>query len=427
MWMLSKTPILLIAFFLLATPAFAVAELDLDTLVTEALIENHEVLMANEKVFTAEFKIPQAGALPDPMFMFGYQNESWNRYTYGEMQDAQWMFSLSQTFPFPGKLALKEEMLTKESLSLKESARGVKFRTVARIKELYYSLLYSTLLVDTIQKRMTLFSRVEDAALARYSSGMGSQQDVLMAQTEKYMAIEKEIMEKQRLQSLEGMLNVTMGREVNSPLGKPVKKTVVSYKHTLEELIKAAYDNSPEIKAREKMLEVAATKIAMAKKEFYPDVTLSAAVAKRTPPFEDMWSLTATVNIPIFYKQKQEMGVMQARSEASSTTHELDAYKYMVSSALRELLSMVKAAETLTDLYQNVMIPKAYQDFELSLSSYISGKSDALTVVSRLKSLLDYEILYNKQYTEREKAIAQIEAVTGAETLTSGAKGEQLK
>ena len=44
------------------------------------------------------------------MFMFGYQNEGHDRYTYGEMQGAQWMFSASQMFPFPGKLPLKGEM-----------------------------------------------------------------------------------------------------------------------------------------------------------------------------------------------------------------------------------------------------------------------------------------------------------------------------
>lgn len=427
MWMLNKTAIAGIILFFLATPSFS-AELDLNALVSEALSENHEVLMANEKVFTAEFKIPQSGALPDPMFTFGYQNESWNRYTLGEMQGSQWMFSLSQTFPFPGKLALKEEVQTKESQSVKESANGVKFRTVARIKELYYSLLYSTLFVETIEKRMALFSRVEDAALARYSSGVGSQQDVLMAQTEKYMSLEKEIMEKQRIQSLEGMLNVTLGREVNSPLGKPVRKPVSSYNYTLEELIKIAYDNSPEIKARQIMLDAAKTKIALAKKDYYPDVTVNAAVAKRTPPFEDMWSLTATVNLPIFYKKKQDMAVMQARSEAENTSHEVDAYKYMVASGLREFLSMVKSSESLIDLYQNVLIPKTYQEFELFLSSYISGKSDALSVITRLKSLLDYEILCDKQYTDREKAIAQIESLVAANSLPSdAAKVEQIK
>ena len=49
---------------------------------------------------------------------------------------------------------------------------------------------------------------------------MGMQQEVLMAQTEKYMLLEKEEMQKQKIQSLEAMLNATVGREVNTPLGQ---------------------------------------------------------------------------------------------------------------------------------------------------------------------------------------------------------------
>ena len=70
----------------------------------------------------------------------------------------------------------------------------------------------------SLLKKKAFFSRIEDAALARYSSGMGSQQEVLMAQTEKYMLLEKEEMLKQKIQSSEAMLNATLGRDIYSPL-----------------------------------------------------------------------------------------------------------------------------------------------------------------------------------------------------------------
>ena len=50
---------------------------------------------------------------------------------------------------------------------------------------------------------------------------MGLQQEVLMAQTEKYMLLEKEEMLKQKIQSTEAMLNTTIGRDVDSPLERP--------------------------------------------------------------------------------------------------------------------------------------------------------------------------------------------------------------
>jgi outer membrane protein, heavy metal efflux system len=59
------------------------------------------------------------------------------------------------------------------------------------------------------------------------------------------------------------------------------------------------------------------------------------------------------------------------------------------------------------------LIPKTSQDFNLAMGNYVSGKTDALTVINRLKSLLDFELLYWTRFAEKGKAIARIEAVAG--------------
>ncbi len=136
------------------------------------------------------------------------------------------MFSVSQMFPFPGKLSLKEEMARQDAEGTSIIHESVKLKTIARIRELYYDLFLAYKNIDLLRDKTALFSRIEDAALARYSSGMGMQQEVLMAQTEKYMLLEKEEMQKQKIQSLEAMLNTTVGRDVNSPLGRPAEQTL---------------------------------------------------------------------------------------------------------------------------------------------------------------------------------------------------------
>ena len=53
------------------------------------------------------------------------------------------------------------------------------------------------------------------------------------------------------------------------------------------------------------------------------------------------------------------------------------------------------------------------QDFESALAGYAAGKAEALTVISRLKSLIEFENQYWVQLAEREKAIARSESVSG--------------
>ncbi|MBI5204463.1 MAG: TolC family protein, partial [Nitrospirae bacterium] len=396
-------------------------DLRLNILIDEALGNNHEVLMAETKWRGGIFRIPQAKTLPDQMLMVGYQNEGTrNLYTFGnEMApDSQWMFSASQMFPFPGKLSLKGEMAERDAEALKSSYDAIRLRTIARVKELYYELFLAYKGIDLIKERTALFLRIENAAIARYSAGMTPQQEVLMAQTEKYMLLEKEEMLKQKIQSIEAILNTTVGRDVNSPLGRPVEPASTVYKYSMDELIKMAYQNSPEIKTKDRMVASAETKRQMAEREYYPDFTINAGYFARSSDFPDMWSLTTTINIPIFYKTKQRMAVLEAESALSEAKHELEAVKLMLSSNIRENYSMIKAAEKLTELYRNGLIPKAYQDFELAISGYITGKVEAITVITRLKSLIDYELLYWGQFIEREKAVARLEAITAVNLLS---------
>jgi len=398
--------------FLLSYTAYA-KELILDDLIEEALRNSPELLVSETKVAASGYKIPQAKSLPDPMFMFGYQNEGFRRFTLGDEPDAMGMFSLSQMFLFPGKRALKGEMATKDMESLNAMHKATQLKIVATVKQLYYDLFLAHKSIYILKETTDFFSRIEDAATARYSSGMGSQQEVVMAQTEKYMLLEKEAMQKQKIEAVTGMLTITIGRKAHEPLGPPADLPQTPYIYSLEELILKAKAGSPEIKSREKMVEAADAKVKMAQKEYYPDFTIGANYYPRTKGFMDMASLTATINIPIFYKTKQEPAVLEANANHLGAKRELVSTEYMLSSAIRENHSMVQTGTKLLSLYREGIAPKIRQDFQLALSGYATGKIEAITAISRLKALLDTELLYWGQYVEREKAIARLEALTG--------------
>ncbi len=393
--------------------ATADGALTLPSLIDEALLHNHELLVAEARWRTASYKIPQATSLPEPMVMVGYQNEGWDKYTYGEMEGAQWMYSVAQMFPYPGKRSLKGELAAADAASLEAGYRGVRLKVIVTVKELYLDLFRAYKELDLIQEKGALFARIEDAAVARYGAGQGGQQEVLMAQGEKFMLLEKETMLHQKVQSLEVMLGNALGRDGNLALGRPVAPEPAPLPATLEELQQTAREHSPELRAKERMIASAQTRASMARKEYYPDVTVAAALARRTGDFEDMWSLTATFNIPLFYRSKQRQAVLEAASFSLEARHELEGSRAMIVAAIRDNYAMAETAEKLMALYQDGLIPKISQDFELALAAYGAGKSEAVTVISRLKSLLDYETLYWGQFVEREKAVARMQALAG--------------
>ena len=391
--------------------------LRLPDLIREALKNNPEIHVAQARESAAAHRIPQATSLSDPMFMMGYENEGTNSlYTFGGETkgmpaDSRWMFSLSQMFPYPGKLALKGEMATYDTESLKAMTAATRLATEVRVKELFYDLLLAYANIDLLTDQAALFSRLEDAALARYAAGMAPQQEVLMAQTEKYMLLEREEMEKAKIQSLKAMLNAALGRDALAPLGRPEKPQDSVISNRLDELIGMSNERYPMIKAREKMASAAEAKVQMAKREFYPDFTIGAGYFARSSQFPDMWNLTVTVNIPIFYKTKQREAVLEAEASLLEARRNVEATKLMTSSGLRDNHAMLKSAETLMALYRDGLIPKAYQGFELALAGYVTGKTEAITAITRLKALIEYEFLYWRQFTDRQKAAARLEGL----------------
>jgi len=384
----------------------------LEPLIAEALTNNRELRAAESRITAAGFRITQAWGLPDPMVSIGYQNEGLTKYTYGDSPDAQWMYSVSQTLPFFGKRNLKQGMAAADTEGARAAYEALQLRVVARVKEIYWDLSLLHRNLDLVGERVSLFARIEEAALARYASGTAPQADAVMAQTEKYMLREREAMLTQKIQSLEAMLGLTLGRETHSSFARPAPVPLDSYVPDEAELIRKAHAQSPEIKTREKMVAAADTRINMLKREYYPDFTLSGSLAQRPGEYRNMWGISTAVNIPIFYKTKQEPAVREAEAALQGARHELEAAKLMAVSGIRDNLAMFRAAENLMDLYRNALIPKAAQDFDLALTGYGTGRSDVLTVITRLKSYLDYELLYQGQLTERAKAVARIEALT---------------
>ena len=407
--------LLLIAGLFLSVPQVGAwaGELHLQDLIDEALHASPEILAARAKASASGFRVPQTMSLPDPMVMAGYQNAGTNRFTFNEMYDSQFMLSASQQFFFPGKQALKGEVATREEESLSASAIAVRLRTVAMIKELYYDLFFAHQSMDLIREKGLILHKLEDASLARYGAGGGMQQDVLMAQTEKYMLFEREEMLKQKIQTLEAVLNSTVGREHAAPLDRPVAPVFVPYPQTLDELVAAAYENSPEVKAREKMVASLDAKVRVAEREYYPDITVTGNYGLKGQAFEDMWSLSTTVNIPLYYSTKQQPAIHEAQASLAEAKNELQAVRLRLSSAIRENFAMLQTTERLMELYRQGLNQKIHQDFQAALASYTTGKSDTLTVISRIKTMTEIETSYWGQLVEREKAIARLEALTG--------------
>jgi len=395
-----------------ALSGIATAEETLSALISEALQNNKEIEMAYSRASSARYRPPQEASLPEPMFMIGYQNEGYKKYTYGEMPDSQWMFSASQMFPYPGKREIKKAMSQREAESLGESLESVKASVVREVKELYYELFLAYKAVELIDSKRALYLGIENAASSRYLSGMAPLEEVIMAQTEKYMLDEKKEMFSQKIASISAMLRRALGRDMTRPIEKP-REPIDEEIAPIEEIIKTALEGSPEIRAKRKMLEAKNKALEMAKREYYPDFTITGLVSKRGGDFEDMWSLSASLNLPVFYKTRQRNSVLEAQEAIKEAKAEVEATELNITSSIGESYSMAVSAERLMRLYKEGLIPKTRQGYEAALAGYTAGKVEINSLLKSLSLLIDYELSYWGQFVEKKKALARIDSLRG--------------
>src|SRR5207244_4888173 len=94
------------------------------------------------------------------------------------------IIGLSQKFPFPGKLSLKEEVANRSAEITEQALRAKERDLTARVKQTYYDLFLAHKAIQIHHEQIDLLKQFFEIANARFRAGKGSQVDVLKAQVE---------------------------------------------------------------------------------------------------------------------------------------------------------------------------------------------------------------------------------------------------
>src|SRR5207245_9657199 len=84
--------------------------------------------------------------------------------------------------PCPGKLRLRSEIAKREADVSQQQVESVRRSVLADVETVYFQLAYLAKTLTILESDGDLLKQVEQAAEARYRSGMGTQQDVLQAE-----------------------------------------------------------------------------------------------------------------------------------------------------------------------------------------------------------------------------------------------------
>src|SRR5258708_9781787 len=159
-----------------------------DAFVREALERNPQIQMARRLVAAKRARVPQAGALPDPMLMYGVVNEGSPVpfESLGQRDFSEVYVGFSQDIPFPGKRGLREKVAGEEASAAEWAYETVRRRVTSELAQAYFDLYAVHAGLSIVEQNFQLLDQLVEVARARYSEGSPTHQDRLQSASEPY-------------------------------------------------------------------------------------------------------------------------------------------------------------------------------------------------------------------------------------------------
>src|SRR2546422_3794502 len=259
------------------------SEIHLPDLVREALERNPEVQMAARVVEAKHAHVPQAGALPDPVLMYGVENEGRPVpfETLGTNGFSDVYVGITQEIPFHGKRGLREKVAGEEASAEEWRYEGMRRRVAAQVAEAYYDLYATHAALDTVDESLKLLDQLTKVARARLAVGQASQQDVLDAEVELSRLEERKSTLDRRRATTEAALQRLLLRTAPATLGRPAAVLRTPLAAGLDDLLARADRESPVVHEAETRTSKAERTVDLARKERLPDFGVKVAYYNR--------------------------------------------------------------------------------------------------------------------------------------------------
>ena len=375
----------------------------------------HPAIKAEAQMIEAKrSRIPQVKSLPDPTVQVGWMGNI-RPFSVQHLDPSSYRgISAMQEFPYPGKLKLRGQMAEKDVEAERWNLEAARRQVKAEVKSAYYELWAVDQALTITRRNKDLLEKLARIAEEKYKVGKGLQQDVIRSQLEVSRILQTFTMLNQRRRTLAGKLNSLLLRPSDTAVGQlaPVEKTDLTY--SLDELIEKGVANSPEIRRQEQLIEQSRYAVELARKDYYPDFRAGYDYWQR-PDMPDMHGFTVGINLPIFYKKKQREGVREATFASESTKQNREALRTAMLFQVEEQYLQAKASDELLTLYTKALVPQSALALESSLAAYQTGSLDFESLLSNFSSVLGYEVNYYQELANYEKALVNLEQITGLE------------
>jgi outer membrane protein, heavy metal efflux system len=413
--------------------------LELRALVASARTANPSIQAARRMEDAAQARVPQAGALPDPVLSAGVMNLSVNNPRLAGDEMALAVVQIAQMIPAPGIRGAREAMARQAQLAAGQRAQEVELAIVARVKAEYYELYAVEESLRLLERNRIVLEDIAEITSGRLAVGVAPQQDVLRAQTEVTRTDEQISSLRARrsaiLASINALLEQPASREFSAVFPAATRALALAAPAagaftpvalqgglgvglpTLAQLQEMALEQRPLLRQQDHAVQQAREAIRLAERDRVPG--LEVMLGYGTQFTGGMSRVTAMVAVPVpaFAARKQRQAVTEAMQElAASEFEQRSMASEIAAEVAARFAGVVRLREQIVLLMQGV-IPQAQATFTSASAAYQSGAVEFLSLLDAQAMLVRNEIELGLRLAEFGRAFALLEQAVGRDLI----------
>jgi outer membrane protein TolC len=397
------------------SPRDSDATLTLDGVTQSVLERNPAIKEARARWEAMKQRVPQAAAWDDLKISASTRLGRFVEVMPNGFTDQ--MLSVEQMIPLSGKNQSRARIAAAEALGGLEELRRKELDVVAKARAAYFRLAKDYAVLELNRANDASLTQSLEISRARLEVGNQGQADVLTAEGEVVWIAEARRDLERAISDDETQLKVLMNRDPFSPLGKPAASSAHAALPSVERLRSLLFSNRPEVRMTEAGVTAAKAKLELAKREWIPDPALSIGAQRYNDAAQIASEVSAGIsfNVPWLNGKKYRAEEREAQSGVEAAQRALEGARTEALGILRDQLQKIETFHHHVELFESRLIPLARQTVQANRTNYESGKTGFLELVVSDRSLREVEAMQREHLADYQMAIAELEALIGAE------------
>jgi outer membrane protein, heavy metal efflux system len=388
----------------------------LSALVKELERRNPDLQAAKREIDVRAARVAPAGALPDPVFfastMTGFTRPPFLPST--DTPNGFNQFGIAQSIPIRGTRALRTTIASADVEAGRWDYDDQRLALVAELKSTYLDYTLAVRSLEVVAENRGLLEQLRQIAETRFGVGRGLQQDVIKAQVEMSLLLERTtILEQQRAVAVARLNELLLrpfdaaGPAIDRGASDPLPASLAE----LQALVDA---HNPGLHRQAQLVEKARQGVSLAKRLWAPEFMVGVSAQRYVGSMPWMYGVDVSVSLPVFATRKQQPMIVEASAALDEQEQVREGLRARATGEVSRAFLTATAADRLATLYSDSVLPQARLALESSLAAYQVGSLDFLSVLTNFEAVFAAQVSQLEQQTRRDQALARLEPYVGA-------------